>query len=80
MSDSGGVADIVFTDLVGSAKVFDRLGDDAAEELRRTHFSLLRRAVTEVGGTAVKDFDDGLVVAFASPVHAVECAIGTQRP
>jgi hypothetical protein len=36
MRDSVGVVAILFTDLVGSTEVLDRLGDDAAEELRRT--------------------------------------------
>ena len=35
---------LLFTDLVGSTELLDRLGDDAAEELRQTHFSLLRQA------------------------------------
>lgn len=39
MSDAGGVVTFLFTDLVGSTEVLDRLGDDVADELRRTHFS-----------------------------------------
>ena len=32
----------MFTDLVGSTEMLDRLGDDAADEIRRRHFSSLR--------------------------------------
>jgi class 3 adenylate cyclase/DNA-binding CsgD family transcriptional regulator len=74
-----GVVAILFTDLVGSTEVLDRLGDDAAEELRRTHFSLLRGAVADADGTEVKSLGDGLMVTFASPVQAVSCAVEMQR-
>ena len=79
MRDSVGVVAILFTDLVGSTEVLDRLGDDAAEGLRRTHFSLLRRAVAEAYGTEVKSLGDGLMVTFASPVQALSCAVAMQR-
>src|ERR687891_179296 len=79
MRDSVGVVAILFTDLVGSTEVLDRLGDDAAEELRRTHFSLLREILAETGGTEVKTLGDGLMASFASPVQAVACAVGMQR-
>jgi hypothetical protein len=55
------------------------LGDDAAEELRRTHFSLLRTAVAESGGEEVKSLGDGLMVAFTSPLDAMGCAVAMQR-
>ncbi len=79
MRDSVGVVAILFTDLVGSTEVLDRLGDDAAEELRRTHFSLLRGAVADAEGTEVKSLGDGLMVTLASPVQALSCAVAMQR-
>src|SRR5581483_12403504 len=79
MRDAGGVVAILFTDLVGSTELLDRLGDDAAEQLRRTHFSLLRQAAAETDGAEVKSLGDGLMLTFASPVQAVACAIGMQR-
>ena len=33
---------ILFTDLVGSASLFDDLGDEEADALRREHFDTLR--------------------------------------
>src|SRR2546421_343282 len=50
---------LLFTDLVASTELLARLGDDAAEEVRRTHFSLLRRAIAETGGGEVKTPGDG---------------------
>ena len=70
---------LLFTDLVGSTELLDRLGDDAAETLRRRHFSILREAVTAQGGQEVKNLGDGLMVVFRSAVDAVACAVGMQR-
>ena len=70
---------ILFTDLVGSASLFERHGDEAADAIRREHFDVLRRAVAEHGGREVKSTGDGLMVAFPSAVSAVRCAADMQR-
>jgi class 3 adenylate cyclase len=69
VSSSSGVVALLFTDLVGSTELLDRLGDDAAEDLRRVHFSLLRQAVAATEGEEVKGMGDGLMVVFASPAR-----------
>ncbi|HEV8626531.1 MAG TPA: AAA family ATPase [Acidimicrobiia bacterium] len=73
------VVTLLFTDLVGSTELLDRLGDDAGEQVRRTHFRLLREAVVGAGGEEVKNLGDGLMVAFESAVAGVECAVAIQR-
>ncbi|HEV8627078.1 MAG TPA: adenylate/guanylate cyclase domain-containing protein [Acidimicrobiia bacterium] len=73
------VVALLFTDLVGSTELLQRLGDDAAEELRRVHFSLVRRALTAAGGDEVKTLGDGLMAVFSSPVQAARCAVEVQR-
>jgi class 3 adenylate cyclase len=70
---------IVFTDVVGSTELLDRLGDDAAHELRRRHFALLREAVRDHGGREVKSLGDGLMLAFTDPRDARVCADAMQR-
>ena len=75
----GSFVTILFTDLIGSASLFERQGDEAADALRREHFAALRRAVAEHGGREVKSTGDGLMVAFSSAVAAVRCAVGMQR-
>jgi DNA-binding NarL/FixJ family response regulator/class 3 adenylate cyclase len=70
---------ILFTDLVGATALFDRRGDEAADELRRERFAALRRAIAEHGGREVKSTGDGLMVAFTSAVAAVRCAIAMQQ-
>ena len=69
-------ATFVFTDLVDSTATSARLGPDAAEELRRTHFRLLRGAVAASGGTEVKNLGDGLMVMYSSPSRALSGAVG----
>jgi class 3 adenylate cyclase/DNA-binding SARP family transcriptional activator/tetratricopeptide (TPR) repeat protein len=79
MSRPAGVVTLLFTDLVGSTALLGRLGDDAADEVRRAHFALLRGAVARAGGEEVKSLGDGLMVAFASPVQALGCAVAIQQ-
>jgi class 3 adenylate cyclase/DNA-binding CsgD family transcriptional regulator len=74
-----GVVSLLFTDLVGSTDLLDRLGEDAAEDLRREHFALLRAAVADNGGQEVKNLGDGLMVSFASPLDALGCAVAVQQ-
>jgi DNA-binding SARP family transcriptional activator len=76
---TGGVVSFLFTDVVGSTKLLQRMGDDAAGELRRRHFALLREALAAHGGTEVKTLGDGLMAAFASPLAALRCAVAIQR-
>lgn len=79
MVGSPGVMTLLFTDLVGSTELLQRLGDDAAEELRLVHFSLVRRALTAAGGNEVKTLGDGLMAVFTSPVQAARGAVEVQR-
>ena len=75
---SEGVVALLFTDLVGSTSFLERLGDVAAEGVRRTYFRLLREAVSRHSGQEVKSLGDGLMVVFGSAVEAVGCAVGVQ--
>jgi DNA-binding NarL/FixJ family response regulator/class 3 adenylate cyclase len=76
---SGQFVTILFTDLVGSSALFDRMGDHQADAVRRAHFEALRSAIDEHGGREVKSTGDGLMVAFGSAVAAVRCAADMQR-
>lgn len=74
-----GIVTLLFTDIVASTAHLDRLGDDDYEQLRRTHFRLLREAVTANGGEEVKNLGDGLFVTFTSTLQAVESAVAMQQ-
>ncbi len=70
---------ILFTDLVDSTELLERLGDEAAQRLWRRHLALLRAAVREHRGREVKSLGDGLMVSFREPAAAVACAEAMQR-
>jgi DNA-binding NarL/FixJ family response regulator/class 3 adenylate cyclase len=70
---------ILFIDLVGSAALFERHGDDAANVLRREHFARLRAAIDAHDGREIKSTGEGLMVAFTSAAAAVRCAVEMQR-
>jgi tetratricopeptide (TPR) repeat protein len=55
------------------------MSPEAADALRRQHFSSLRRAIAACGGTEVKNLGDGLMVAFSTASAALSCAVGMQQ-
>ena len=70
---------ILFTDIVGSTELSQRVSAEVADEVRRGHFSILRQAITESGGTEVKHLGDGLMVVFNSASAALGCAVAMQQ-
>ena len=70
---------VLFTDLVGSTEISYEISPDAADELLRTHFSLLRQAIAESGGVEVKGLGDGVMVVFRSTSAALSCAVAMQQ-
>ncbi len=78
MDQESDVLTVLFTDLVGSTSLLSALGDDAADELRRAHFSLLREAIASHRGREIKNLGDGLMVSFSSAREAVACGAAMQ--
>src|SRR4030042_4849371 len=74
-----GTVTFLFTDLERSTESLQKLGDDEAQVLWRTHFGLLRNAVAARGGQEVKNLGDGLMVVFASALDALACAVAMQQ-
>ena len=70
---------VLFTDMVGSTALASNLAPDGADEFHREHFSVLRQAVAEAGGSEVKNLGDGLMMVFASTSAALSCAVGMQQ-
>lgn len=70
---------VVFTDLVGSTAMMSRVGEVAADRLRREHFDLLREPVGTHDGVEVKNLGDGLMVVFTSAADAVAAAVAMQQ-
>jgi class 3 adenylate cyclase len=73
-----GTVTILFTDIEGSAQVFDRLGDEAARVLLRDHDRVVRDVVETHGGVEVKHQGDGVMLAFSSARRALLCAVDIQ--
>ena len=72
------VRSVLFTDIVGSTELAQRLGDDVAFELVNTHDVIVRAAVVEFGGSVIKHTGDGIMAVFLSPVQAVKSACRIQ--
>jgi adenylate cyclase len=70
---------VLMTDLVGSTAMADRVGPEAAEELRTEHFGLLRGTLERTAGREVKNLGDGLMVVFSSASQALSCAAQMQQ-
>ena len=70
---------VLMTDLVGSTAMADRVGPEAAEQLRAEHFGLLRGALERTGGREVKNLGDGLMVVFLSVAQSLLCAAEMQQ-
>src|SRR4029453_13321509 len=70
---------ILFTDIEGSTKLTQELGDARAMALLRSHDQILRGALQENAGPEVKHTGDGLMAAFRSVSGAVQAAIQIQQ-
>ena len=70
---------VLFTDIVGSTGLRQRLGDDRADALRREHNALLGSAVAAHGGRVLRWTGDGLKADFPSASAALGAAIDMQR-
>jgi DNA-binding NarL/FixJ family response regulator/class 3 adenylate cyclase len=70
---------VMFTDLVRSTELFDRLSAEQAEEVRRSHFDALREVVEASAGETVKTLGDGIMAVFGLASAAVDCAVAAQR-
>ena len=69
----------LFTDIVNSTSLIGVIGDDAWRDLIRWHDDALRSVVAQHEGEEIRHQGDGLVVSFATPDAALECAVGIQR-
>jgi class 3 adenylate cyclase/tetratricopeptide (TPR) repeat protein len=83
VATSGGLeratATVLFTDLVGSTELRSRLGEAAAEEVRRKHDRLLTEAVEANRGRVVKGLGDGIMATFTGASDAVAAGVGIQQ-
>ena len=77
--NSGATTTIMFTDVVGSTTITDRLGDREARSMLRVHDEIVRRQTEAHGGVEVKAMGDGFMMTFASALGAVASAAAVQH-
>jgi predicted ATPase/class 3 adenylate cyclase len=73
-----GTVAFVFTDIEGSTRLLQRLGDRYGEVLEG-HRALIRTATDIAGGRVVDAQGDSTFLVFQSPVEAVAAAVDIQR-
>lgn len=66
-----GTVTVLFTDLVDSTRLNQRLGDDEARTVGRSIEEMARRVVDAHRGVLIKEMGDGLMAAFASARRAI---------
>jgi class 3 adenylate cyclase len=65
----------LFTDLMGSTELYDRVGDLAAFDLVNQHFHVLNEIVANESGAVVKTIGDAMMATFPTPDRAVAAAL-----
>jgi class 3 adenylate cyclase len=69
---------IMFTDLQGSTRLYEELGDAKAYSLVRDHFAFLSERVQRHNGFIVKTIGDAVMAAFGDPADAVRAALAVR--
>ena len=74
-----GIRTVLFTDVVNSTSLTQLLGDEAALAVLGVHDTIVRDALSALGGREIKHTGDGIMASFVSVAAAVRCAIQIQR-
>jgi len=69
---------ILFADVVGSTRLFEALGDEAARDIVAICVGLMRRATEQQGGKVIKTMGDEIMASFADCDDALEAAVQMQ--
>ncbi|KQQ41908.1 MULTISPECIES: adenylate/guanylate cyclase domain-containing protein [unclassified Nocardioides] len=79
MASSDGRVTLLFSDIEGSTRLNERLGDATWVRVLQAHDTLLRARIERYRGQVVKTAGDGFMVAFRDPEAACRAAVGVQR-
>ena len=69
------VRTILVTDIVGSTKTAERMGDTAWMELLAAHDRATRAELLRFGGAELNTTGDGFIASFDTPAQAIRCAL-----
>lgn len=75
VAKNDGPITVLFTDIVGSTKITQELGDEGAQKIVRAHNAIVRVALKDYGGTEVKHTGDGIMARFSHSHQAVESSL-----
>ncbi len=78
-AQSGAFRTILFTDMEGSTALAQRLGDAAAQNVRRAHNEIVRTALASNSGSEIKHTGDGIMASFTTASAGLACAVAIQR-
>ena len=70
---------VIFTDIVGSTTLTQRIGDEAAMTFLHLHDRIVREALLSCKGREVKHTGDGIMASFVSAAAAVRCSAQIQQ-
>jgi adenylate cyclase len=65
--------------MASSTALTRRLGDAKAQDVRRSHNTIVREALKAHDGVEIKHTGDGIMASFATASSAIESAIAIQR-
>lgn len=68
----------MFTDIEGSTRMIEELGEETALSLLIEHDNIVRNQVAAHAGREVKSLGDGFLLAFPSAKSAIDCATAIQ--
>jgi class 3 adenylate cyclase len=69
-----GIRTVLFTDIVDSTSITQRVGDHAAMEIIGFHDTVVRNALTVTEGREIKHTGDGIMACFSTAESAIVCA------
>jgi class 3 adenylate cyclase len=75
---TGSLVTVVCTDIVGSTRYADTLGDQRWRTVLLDHNALVRQHLARHGGTEVKNTGDGFLMTFTGARSALQFAVGLQ--
>ncbi|MBF0283133.1 MAG: adenylate/guanylate cyclase domain-containing protein [Magnetococcales bacterium] len=65
---------VMFTDLVGSTKLYNDLGDEFAQKIIADYLEVIRNAATPHHGNVIKKMGDGALIVFPTAEAAARAA------
>jgi len=73
------LATVLLTDIVGSTRRAEALGDRAWRDLLNAHDKIVRQELARFRGREIKALGDGFLATFDGPARAIHCALAVRQ-